>query len=430
MMKKFSRWLRVVLALFLVILFVARSAPNLAEQRERVRAYSRPFEFEYLSWMTRAMGNKFGQFSLGAERYVPSTDGSQFLIEYLEVVNEVFELERDLQDIYSDPSITDPEREAKTVEADLAEKRAQRQNLTPLAEEVLQGQINAALAELGITVGGQAIPPVLYQAVHKSYALIISPRDEIRTDINLMLIPNLTLEEITGLENDLESNLDVSALVVRVGGVGTYPAMIVEGGGLPWLVHVVSHEWVHNYLTIRPLGMRYYANPSMTAINETVADLASYEVRDAVLERFYPAYASTSPAPQEEKSFTETEKFMRAFWEMRQDHLFDFRHEMHKTRVVVDHMLADGQVEEAEAYMEERRAFFWEHGYRIRKLNQAYFAFHGSYAARPGGAVSGSTNTLGNNIRGLRDEMPSLAAFMRKVAWIWRAEQFDRAFEE
>ena len=59
---------------------------------------------------------------------------------------------------------------------------------------------------------------------------------------------------------------------------------------------------------------------------------------------------------------------------------------MHLTRVTVDQLLADGKVEEAEAYMEERRQYFIANGYRMRRLNQAYFAFHGAYASAPGAA--------------------------------------------
>ena len=53
---------------------------------------------------------------------------------------------------------------------------------------------------------------------------------------------------------------------------------------------------------------------------------------------------------------------------------FDFRTEMRLTRVRADELLAAGQIAEAEAYMEQRRLYFWENGYRLRKLNQAYFA--------------------------------------------------------
>jgi hypothetical protein len=36
---------------------------------------------------------------------------------------------------------------------------------------------------------------------------------------------------------------------------------------------------------------------------------------------------------------------------------------MHETRVTADQLLADGKIEEAETYMEQRRQIFWENGY-------------------------------------------------------------------
>jgi hypothetical protein len=95
----------------------------------------------------------------------------------------------------------------------------------------------------------------------------------------------------------------------------------------------------------------------------------------------------------------------------------------------VDRLLEEGKVAEAEAYMEKRRQVFWDHGYRIRKLNQAYFAFHGSYAAQPGGAGGAEENRLGQNLRELKETLPSFSDFMRKVAWMWRLDQFQRVFE-
>ncbi len=45
---------------------------------------------------------------------------------------------------------------------------------------------------------------------------------------------------------------------------------------------------------------------------------------------------------------------------------------------------AQAKIVEAENYMEERRQFINSHGYGIRKLNQAFFAFYGAYADQPG----------------------------------------------
>jgi hypothetical protein len=101
---------------------------------------------------------------------------------------------------------------------------------------------------------------------------------------------------------------------------------------------------------------------------------------------------------------------------------------MHLTRVTVDEMLAQGQIEQAEAYMEQRRIVFWEHGYRIRKLNQAYFAFYGAYADQPGGAAG--EDPVGAAVRALRAQSPTLADFIKRIAWMSSYEQLQRAIAQ
>jgi hypothetical protein len=83
---------------------------------------------------------------------------------------------------------------------------------------------------------------------------------------------------------------------------------------------------------------------------------------------------------------------------------------MRQTRITVDQLLALGEVEEAERYMELRRQHFVENGYPIRVLNQAYFAFHGSY-----GTGAASTSPLGPNLERLRKLTPNLLTFLQAV---------------
>ncbi len=90
------------------------------------------------------------------------------------------------------------------------------------------------------------------------------------------------------------------------------------------------------------------------------------------------------------------------------------------TRDTVDRLLAAGQVAQAEAYMEARRQVFVRHGYAIRKLNQAYFAFYGGYAAEPGGAAG--ADPIGPMLRELRAACPSLRDFLIEVA---RVSSYD-----
>ena len=75
--------------------------------------------------------------------------------------------------------------------------------------------------------------------------------------------------------------------------------------------------------------------------------------------------------------------------------------------------------------MEERRELFWENGYQIRKLNQAYFAFYGAYADEPGGAAG--EDPVGAAVRQLRAQSLSLAHFIKRIAWMSSYEQLQRA---
>jgi len=188
-------------------------------------------------------------------------------------------------------------------------------------------------------------------------------------------------------------------------------------------VEVVAHEWIHNYLTLRPLGISYIASPALRTMNETVASIAGKEIGSALIARYYPEFvpkpAPANPDGAETKPPTEPEA----------PPVFDFQMEMRITRQHTDQLLADGKIEEAEAYMEARRVVFWENGYRLRKLNQAYFAFHGAYADHPSGGAAGE-DPVGAAVRKLRSESSSLAEFINRMSWMWDVEQLYQAVAE
>ncbi len=101
--------------------------------------------------------------------------------------------------------------------------------------------------------------------------------------------------------------------------------------------------------------------------------------------------------------------------------VFDFRAAMRETRLTAERLLGEGKIAEAEAYMESRRDFFAQHGYFFRKLNQAYFAFHGSYADSPG-SVSPSGGQLASVRKGFRD----FGGFLRHVADYTKVGELER----
>jgi hypothetical protein len=415
----FGLWSRLILTSVWGVLILNFSSLPSGDQLERVRYFSRPLEFDYIAWTLDAVGVKISQLALGLQDYLPPDTEHQIVFEYLDLVARIRSAESHLSSIYGNPEIVNPDQASTLVRQQLEALYTQRDRTGPLAESILQGQIGAIVAESGLSLGGQPVPPILYHSTPLPTALIVSPRNEIRQDANLSLRPEMTADERASLEAQVDEALDVSSLVVDIGGIGVYPTMVIQTSDLNFLVEVVAHEWIHNYLTFRPLGINYLTSPELRTMNETTASIAGKELGRATIERYYTELLPPPPSPAAPPA-TETSPA--------EPPAFDFRAEMRITREMVDGLLAGGKIEQAEAYMEERRVLLWENGYQIRKLNQAYFAFYGAYADEPGGAAG--EDPVGEAVRALRAQSPSLAAFVDRMAWITSFEQLQQAILE
>jgi hypothetical protein len=288
-----------------------------------------------------------------------------------------------------------------------------------MAEAILQDQVSSVAADLGLTAGGQPLPPVLFHISPLPYNLVVSPRNKIQEDASVSLLPDLTVDRQAEIEGRVDHALDVSSLVVPIGGIATYPTMVMRVTDLKWLTDTVSHEWTHNWLTLRPLGLNYESDPAVRTMNETTADISGGEISAALLKRYYPELVSGFhdaliglPAGTQGPGVLPRPPF-------------DFRAEMHKTRVQADALLGAGKIDTAEAYMDERRQIFWDNGYPLRKLNQAYFAFYGAYADVPGGAAG--EDPVGPAVRELRARSKSLADFLNRIGAMSSFRQLQAA---
>ncbi|NPV76113.1 MAG: hypothetical protein HPY59_07015 [Anaerolineae bacterium] len=403
--------------IFISLFLIVQSAVPPADKVELVRAYTRAIEFDFSAWVFNALAVKQKQAALSLPRYMEERQQKKLIENCLNLVAEIRSINTEIEQTYANPEMENKEEKLTPLKQKLKDLSEQQAHLAPVCESVLQQQLNAVLSHMGFTLGGQAIPPVLYHATPLPYALIVSPRSVIRQDANISLQTDLTLPEMVSLEQKVEQGLNVSALVVPIGGIGVYPTMVLNTSYLPTLVEIVSHEWIHNYLTLRPLGLSYEKSPELRTMNETTASIAETEIARLLLEKYYPEVLpplpspASSPQPQGRIPLEEP--------------VFDFNAEMHETRITTDALLAEGKIVEAEAYMENRRQFFFENGYQIRRLNQAYFAFYGAYAAEPGG--SAGTDPVGPAVRALRSQSPSLVDFVNRISWMTSFEELKRA---
>jgi hypothetical protein len=415
--------LAVSTVVILAVLLLGAGGPTSDNITERVRAYTRDKEFNFIEWTLDALGLKLSQMAIGSENYLTAEQRHQLVLDYLHLVYQIQVNEAKLQDTYSDPTIKDPEAASSDLRKDLADQRARRDEIEPVAEAILQDQVSEIANDFKLTLGGQPIPPVMYHSTTLPWALIVSPRETIRQDADINLSPELSVDQQVKLEENVDRNLDVSSLVVGIGGIGLYPTMIDETFDLTWLSEVIGHEWVHNFLSLRPLGVSYMNSPELRTMNETTAAIAGKEIGQAVIEKYYPELLP-NPEPLQSSQPDQTQTPAPAD----QPPAFDFYQEMHQTRVEVDRLLAEGKVDEAEEYMEQRRTVFWENGYHIRKLNQAWFAFHGAYADQPGGGAAGE-DPVGAAVRTLRSQSDSLTDFLKRISWMSSFEQLQRVVD-
>lgn len=269
----------------------------------------------------------------------------------------------------------------------------------------LPGNISEVLSEEKIAV----FPQVRVKLEAPPPLLVISRRERIVYYDRILLRPGLPDQAMAEIEDKVDA-LDLSSLVVQLGGFGAaYPAIVSPDMPAEHIVNAAVEEWAHQYLAFKPLGSLYLLDslglrqdPAVIVMNETLAGMIAREIGDKVYERYYSnAGGRVNSAGQA---------------------VFDFNKEMRETRLSADGLLAAGKIGEAEQYMKDRRLYFNQHGYAIRKLNQAYFAFHGIYGQDPG-AVS----PVYQDMLKLRKNCVNLSGFVDKISGMASYADLEKA---
>jgi hypothetical protein len=140
----------------------------------------------------------------------------------------------------------------------------------------------------------------------------------------------------------------------------------------------------------------------MSTINETTAVLVGRELGDTAFVRMGGDLSDSA------------RRYLSA-----EDRDPVFTREMRKTRLGLEELLDEGKVDEAEQYLKERWWFLALRGYRLRKLNQAFFAFRGAYAESPA-----SISPIGGQIDKLRALFPTLGEFIGVMAGVSSHREF------
>ena len=384
--------------------------PHTAIQKE-VMALVKPWRFDFLGYEAHAIAAKADDAITRPGLRLSEEDQVQLVRDYVALTRRIHQLKARIERTYADPSVSDPQAATQADQQKLDHLLALQAQARPMVETILSRQVSETMKAMGLDTKGVLFPPIAFRFSALPNYLIVSPRDRIELEAGVHLRPNLTVPQKEAIEDQVAQALDRSTLVEELGGLGVWPTMVTDEASLSWILDTIAHEWTHTYMVFHPLGWHMFDSPQMDTINETVATIVGNEVGAEVGYRYY-GIPKPKPTPLPDKP---------AELPPPDPNKFDFQVEMRRTRLHVDALLAQGKVEEAEAYMEARRQEFVKHGYYIRKLNQAYFAFHGTYAT-----TSASTDPIGPKLRKLRSLTPDLATFVRVVKGIKTPEDLDR----
>ena len=365
--------------------------------------------YDFVNWEVKALVDKLRQQLTTPQDFLDDAVRKQIVLDYLDLVTRIHQVEGEIARIYTDPDIADAEAASFEQRTTLDQLRSEQAKVQGTAESILEEQIAGVLADEGFGALGEVLPPVRFHFTPLPNYVVISPRSEINMTHGAFLRGDIELDHIEEIESQIDEGFDLSSLVVPIGGFALWPAMMQETSSLTWTISATSHEWVHHFFFfwLKPVGLYYDTDPDVRIINETAADIAGDAIRDRVLARYYPESLpppTLTPDPDAPPPATP------------EPPEFDFIAEMRETRINTDRLLAEGKIEEAEGYMEQRRRFFVENGYNIRKLNQAYFAWNGAYdAADPGGGAAGE-NPVGGAMQQLWAASPSTKDFLDALA--------------
>lgn len=401
------RWSRLFRSLkhliwgLIFVLLVAPEWPAFGDEAYQLNTLVGLRQFDFLVWETQAVAAKVEAMLTRDHIYLEEPSRQQITLDYLSLVQDVMQIEQQIEQIYIDPNINNPDEASADLQAKLAQKQQEMTSIQPFAEAIVQDQVADVLRGERFAILEQTWPPVMMHMTLLPTILMVSPRDRIERTYGIPLVHGLSIPEREALETAVFNNLNLSALVVPIGGLGLYPAMIMETSSINWLAEVTAHEWAHVWMGPYPISLSYATDPQVRTMNETVASIVGKEVGARMIERYYPELVPPPPPPV---SAVDSEPTAPP--------AFDFRAEMAETRVQTDRLLATGKIEEAEAYMETRRRLFVANGYNIRKLNQAYFAFYGAYADEPGAT---GADPVGPLVQAVRARSPSLRAFLQTM---------------
>ncbi|MDP7194066.1 MAG: hypothetical protein QF496_00605 [Dehalococcoidia bacterium] len=317
--------------------------------------------FSILKYEITTIGSKY----IYSFKSIFSKDNKEYaknsLIQFKSLTKNIYALEKE-----PTSTVRSKQKNIEQLEKELTTLRKKRNSILLKIEKDIQKIVRNQIKAEGIDTKGFVFPPVSIKIFDPPLLLVTSPRNLISREKEILLDSSMKNSRKNIIEQKILDEENLSAVILEIGGLASYPSMIKPNTNFERLFELTAHEWLHQYLIFYPLGRSIFKNNEMNEINETLANIFGKEISKKICaNELYEIYCENSELT------TTTNKN------------FDYDFFMKETRETVDLLLKNNNISKAEKYMEERRKNLENEGILIRKINQAWFAFHGTYTDSP-----------------------------------------------
>ncbi len=203
--RRLALWL-ILIALMLFLLQYSTYPTGL--QWNAVALLAGDYQFDYVTWEIDALAGKVNQTLYGLHPFMTEEARVQYVRDYMDKLRQAEILEGQINAIFSDPKVSDPETASADLRLQRDSLRADLNQKQSLVESILEGQVAEVLLQQGFGVMGQLFPPISAHFTEVPNLLVVSPRNEIRFDISINLDP-MTVDQMDTLEHRIDVEQDV-----------------------------------------------------------------------------------------------------------------------------------------------------------------------------------------------------------------------------
>ena len=224
------RKIRILVAVGLLLVLLCNTGCGAGNDfNARLNTVVSPYRFSIARWEFNTWFTQFKQL-FGKHAKITGTD--------TEITDHYIALSNHINDLIS--SINDANR--TTVQAQIDTLQQQQNSITGTVENIIKRQTAQVLKEMGIYEPWYkyikwkfTFPPPEFKLQTPPQLLVISPREKIERQKDVLLAENLSAADATSIEDNVDK-LNVSALVVGLGGIATYPDIVASDSDFQYII--------------------------------------------------------------------------------------------------------------------------------------------------------------------------------------------------